>query len=220
MTTIQLDSEFLQYLVGNSHQPGDRLPSLADLSAQLNVSVSKLREQLEVARALGLVDVRPRAGIRCTAYSFLPAVRSSLLCGLGLDHSLFDAFGELRVRTESGFFHEAVAALLPDDIAALRDLIVRAEAKLDGHPIQIPHAEHRDLHLGIFRRLDNPFVLGLLEAYWDAYEAVELNLYADYEYLQQVWQYHARIVDCIEGSDPDGALEAFDEHIRLLRYRR
>ncbi len=30
-------------------------------------------------------------------------------------------------------------------------------------------------------------MLGLLEAYWDAYEAVELNTYADYAYLQEVW---------------------------------
>ncbi|MEZ4618515.1 MAG: hypothetical protein R2867_23780 [Caldilineaceae bacterium] len=45
----------------------------------------------------------------------------------------------------------------------------------------------------IFRRLQNPFVLGLLDAYWDGYEAVELNTYADYRYLQKVWQYHAKL---------------------------
>jgi hypothetical protein len=39
--------------------------------------------------------------------------------------------------------------------------------------------------------------VGLLEAYWDAYEAVELNTYADYAYLQEVWRYHERIVEAI-----------------------
>ena len=85
--------------------------------------------------------------------------------------------------------------------------------------IQIPHEEHRRLHLGIFRRLENPFVIGLLEAYWDGYEAVQLNLYADYEYLREVWDYHTRIVDCIERGDADGARQAFLEHIALLRHR-
>ncbi len=74
-------------------------------------------------------------------------------------------------------------------------------------------------HLTTFKRLENPFVQGLLEAYWDAYEAVEMNRYADYDYLQSVWDYHERILECIEAGDFDGAQEAFVEHTRLLRYR-
>ena len=66
-----------------------------------------------------------------------------------------------------------------------------AQLKLSQDRIQIPHPEHRAFHLTIYSRLHNPFVLGLLEAYWDGYEAVELNTYADYGYLQEVWSYHA-----------------------------
>ena len=51
-------------------------------------------------------------------------------------------------------------------------LIERALEKLRGTPVQVPHEEHRKLHLMIYSRLDNPFVTGILEAYWDAYEAV------------------------------------------------
>ena len=85
--------------------------------------------------------------------------------------------------------------------------------------VKIPHGEHRQLHLGIYRRLDNPFVLGILEAYWEAYEAVGLNVFADYDYLQHVWSYHQRMVDSIRaGNLPDG-YQALVEHKDLLYHR-
>ena len=47
-------SEFLRYLA--SHPEAENgLPSLNKLSADLGISLAALREQLEVARALGLV---------------------------------------------------------------------------------------------------------------------------------------------------------------------
>ena len=73
---------FLKYLAENANSNGhadhDRLPSLTDLSEELGVSISSLREQLEVARALGFVEVRPRTGIRRLPYTFGPSVSESL----------------------------------------------------------------------------------------------------------------------------------------------
>ncbi|MEZ4556270.1 MAG: FCD domain-containing protein [Caldilineaceae bacterium] len=62
-------------------------------------------------------------------------------------------------------------------------------------------------------------MLGLLEAYWDAYEAVELNTYADYRYLTAVWDYHERIVDAIEAGDPAQGKQLLVEHMQLLSNR-
>jgi DNA-binding FadR family transcriptional regulator len=75
------------------------------------------------------------------------------------------------------------------------------------------------LHLGVFRRLENPFVLGILEAYWDAYEEIGLNLYADYDYLQEVWQYHQKMVAAICAGDIDAGYDALIEHTDMLYHR-
>jgi len=91
-----------------------------------------------------------------------------------------------------------------------------AHAKLNTERIQIPYPEHRAFHLAIYRRLENPFVLGLLEAYWDAYEAVELNTYADYAYLQEVWSYHERIADALLAGDPELGKELLVQHMQLI----
>ncbi len=212
-------SEFLRYLARHA-EAEDGLPSLAELSRELGISVAGLREQLEVARALGLVEVRPRTGTRRRPFSFAPAVNQTLGYALALDRSHFDKFAELRNHIEIAYWDEAVCKLTEDDKRQLQALVVRAQEKLHGSPVQVPHEEHRKLHLLIYRRLDNPFVTGILEAYWDSYEAVGLNMYAgSIDYLNQVWQYHARMVECICSGDVDGGREALKKHVDLLAHR-
>ncbi|MFN2201301.1 MAG: FadR/GntR family transcriptional regulator [Caldilineaceae bacterium] len=214
-----LDCEFIRYLIEEELRPGDRLPSLVELSNQIGISVSKLREQLEVARTLGLVEASPRRGITRTEYSFLPPVRLSLLTAIELDRSRFEQYSELRIHLETAYWDEAIASLTSDETALLQGLVQQAKAKLSGPRIQIPYPEHRNLHLTIFSRLNNPFVVGLLEAYWDAYEAVELNTYADLSYLKEVWDYHGRIVDAICAHDEAAGKRLLIEHMGLLSKR-
>jgi DNA-binding FadR family transcriptional regulator len=212
-------SEFLRYLA--SHEEAERgLPTLNELSRELGIGLAALREQLEVARALGLVEVKPRMGTRRREYSFTPAIRQSLGYAIALDHSHFRKYAELRKHVESAFWHEAVCTLTDEDKQEMQNLMARAWQKLRGTPVQTPHEEHRQLHLKIFSRLDNPFVTGILEAYWDAYEAVGLNVFAGgYDYLQEVWQYHQKIVDAIWTGDFQAGYEALVAHTDLLYQR-
>jgi len=213
----RLPSEFLRYLANNAGHAGERLPSIPDLADQLGISIGKLREQLEVARTLGMVEVRPKTGIRTAEYSFTSGLRTSLMFALAIDPNYFEHYGVLRNHIEACFWHEAVALLTPEDINYLQQLVDTAWEKLRGEPIQIPHAEHRELHLRIFTRLQNPFVLGLLEAYWEGYEAVGLSVYADYAYLCEVWNYHQRMVQAIADGEYEAGYQALVEHTGLLQ---
>lgn len=216
MYTDKILPEFLCYLLAEASEAGDRLPSLNQLSVELGISVGKLREQMEVARTLGLVEASPRRGIVRTPYQFAPPVRLSLLTALSIDRHYFDSFSSLRIHLEVVYWHEAVVLLTDEDKCYLRVLVQKAREKLSQPRIQIPYPEHRELHMTIFGRLRNPFVLGLLEAYWDGYEAVELNTYADYRYLQEVWAYHERIVEAIEQGDYVLGRTLLIEHMQLL----
>src|SRR5512134_462672 len=118
-------SEFLRYLA--SHEEAqNKLPSLSDLSRELGVSIASLREQLEVARALGLVEVKPRLGTRRRSYSFTPAIRQSLGYALALNDGHFRKYSELRNHVEAAFWHEAVQKLTNEDKVELQNLIERA----------------------------------------------------------------------------------------------
>jgi DNA-binding FadR family transcriptional regulator len=217
---ISLDnSEFLRYLAAHPEAEGG-LPPLASLSRELGLSVGALREQLEVARALGLVEVRPRTGTRRRPFSFAPAVRQTLGYAVAVDEKHFQNFSDLRNHLESAYWDEAARRLTDDDKAELQSLVDRACDKLKRTPVEVPHEEHRRLHLTIYRRLENPFVTGLLESYWDMYEAVGLNLYGgDIDYLNEVWDYHARMVSAILSGDYADGRVALLEHVDLLAQR-
>ena len=209
-------SEFLRYLAQHEETDGRQLPPLSELSRQLGVSIASLREQLEVARALGLVEVKPRVGTKRLPYSFTPAVRQSLSYAITHDKNNFETFADLRQHVEVAYWYEAVQLLTLEDQENLRTLVACAWDKLRGNPIQIPHEEHRELHLGIYQRLNNPFVIGLLEAYWGAYETVGYNFYTDLNYLQEVWRYHQKMVDGICNQDFDSGYKALNEHADLI----
>jgi len=213
-------SEFIRYLASHEEAEGN-VPSLSDLSRELGISVAGLREQLEVARALGMVEVRPRTGTRRLAYSFAPAVKQSLAYALALNENYFEKYSQLRNHLEAAYWDEAVKLLTEEDKLELQTIIKRAQDKLSGNIIQVPHEEHRRLHMLIYKRLNNPFVTGLLEAYWDAYEAVGLNLYAgSRDYLQEVWGYHKTMVQSICNGNYSAGHKALVTHIDLLAHRR
>ena len=216
---VDRQSEFLHYLAQMGLPAGERLPPLPEMARKLGVSVGKLREQLEVARALGLVEVRPKTGIRALPFSAFPGLWVSLRYALSSDPAAFEQFEALRHHVEASFFHEAVLLLQPNDLRHLERLVSKAWERLRGEPIQIPHAEHRELHLAIYSRLNNPFVHGILEAYWEAYETAGLNVYSDYAYLHEVWTYHERVVTGIANGNYDNAYSALVEHTGLVRNR-
>jgi len=219
-TTSESLSEFLRYLAQHEVINGQRLPALSEISRELGVGIASLREQLEVARALGLVEVKPRTGMKRLPYSFTPAVRQSLRYALILNNEHFRMYSELRNHIEGAYWFEAVRLITEEDKQELQNLVSQAKDKLNGSPIQIPHEEHRKLHMVIYQRLENPFVTGLLEAYWDAYEAVGLNVFTGgLSYLEEVWEYHTQMVEAICDNDYEAGYQALIQHTDLLYHR-
>jgi DNA-binding FadR family transcriptional regulator len=210
--------DFIKYLA-NGNGRGERLPSLQELSEKYGISISVLREQLQVARALGLVEVRPRTGIKRLPYTFAPAVRESLFYAMARDRGNFDQFSDVRRHLERAYWFEAVEKLTPADIQHLRELVERAEEMLHDEPIRVPHAEHRELHIVIYQHLENPFVLGLLEAYWEAYDQVGLSRYTGLAYQEQVWKFHRQIVEAIAAGDFERGFKLLNEHFDLIDKR-
>lgn len=216
MRLSRLNSAFLDYLVEQDVVPGEKLPTLAEMSDEIGISIGKLREQLEVARSLGLVSVRPRVGTQREAFDFLPAVRNSAFFGLATGEANFAQFSQLRRSLETSLWPEAVVRLTKADRERLQEIVAQAWEKLREEPVHIPNREHRALHLTIFSRLDNPFVQGILEAYWDVYEASELTRLASYEYWLKVWDYHERLVAAICAEEIERGQQLLVEHFRLL----
>lgn len=213
-------SEFIDYLVTHDRNGSRRLPPLSQISAETHLGIGKLREQMAVARALGLIEAAPKRGIECLGYDFLPAVRMSLEAGIALDANCFQEFADLRIRLEIAFWADAVQALRESDLGRLEELCDVAEGKLARDVVEIPHEEHREFHLRICSHLPNPFVLALLTAYWDVYRIVAPKYFEELAHLQQVWRYHRRIVQALQAGHMEESRRLHVEHMRLLELCR
>jgi DNA-binding FadR family transcriptional regulator len=214
-----LQSDLLKYIIENGYKPGDLLPTIQEISQSMGVSVAKTRESLEIARVLGIVEVKPGRGTRVSSYRFTPAMTLSALYAVGQDPAHFEHMRQMRNALENAFWDEAVRRLTEQEITTLRKLVGAARRLLSREPAQVPAAEHRAFHLTIFGRLDNPFVLGVLESFWDIYEAFGMNVYMELDYHRKVWDYHERIVDAIEKGDIEAGRSLLVEHMSLLQHR-
>jgi len=214
----------LQYIVDHDLKPegegeSSKLRPMDELCRELGISRGKLREQLIAAEAWGVVEMRPGDGTYVRPVDFYTPIRTLLLYSVTLDRENFTRYYELRTQLEIAFWEDATSKLMPEDKEKLQRIIERAERKLVGRPVEIPHREHRDLHLLAFSRLGNDYVLGLLRAYWDAYEAVGLHLYFDYDYYQAMWSSHKAMVDAIIAGQYAEGREILGQHFTLLSER-
>jgi DNA-binding FadR family transcriptional regulator len=212
-------SELLQYLASLPDDGDGRIPTLAALSRQLGISTATLREQLEVARMMGIVEVHPKTGIRKVGYSFRSAATTSAAYAISHDPASFNAYSDLRKHLEAAYFIEAAQLLTPSDVDALDKIVKKAQEKLQTGYFQIPSVEHHEFHLLIYRHIENVFVTGILEAYWEVYRASGFEMYPDVQYLQRIWQYHARILDLIRKKDFAQGLTVLLEHMDMIKQR-
>ncbi|KAF0112463.1 MAG: hypothetical protein FD147_59 [Chloroflexi bacterium] len=212
-------SELLKYLASIPEDARQRIPPLSELSQTLGVSVASLREQLEVARLLGIVEIKPKSGIRKTKYELKPAVVASLTYGVESNSRLFWQVSDMRKHLEAAYFIEAAQMLSTADKEELDVLVKKAQLRLRSIPSQLPNIEHREFHLVIYRRISNHLVFNLLETYWDLYRLTGLDIYTDINYVDRVWQYHARIVEQIKQGNYSRGLQILLEHMDLISQR-
>ena len=215
----QKQDQFLEYLISHHVNNDDSILSIRQISEDLEISAASVRELLELGKNFGLINARPRKGIEILPYNFYPAVVKSLYCGIKINKTLFQQFSDLRNQLEKAYFIRAAESLTIEDWKDLEELVYRAKRKLKSNPAQIPHTEHRKFHLLIYRHLENIFVTGCLEAFWDVYELIGMNLYEDLKYLNRVWKYHEEIAHQISKGNLDDAAKSLSDHMEMIYTR-
>lgn len=222
MSLDLLSHSIVRYIIEDLGEPSEepaKLPPLDQLAKQLGVSRGKLREDLIAAQAYGVIEMRPGDGTYLCPFDFYTAVRPLILYSIACNKGDFDRLYRLRARMEVAFWDDAAQTLGQAEIDQLAHILDRADAKLQGYPIEIPHREHRDFHVLIYSRLDNPFAQGLLKAYWDAYEAVGLHRYFELSYYQRMWTSHRGMVEAIASGENEAGKQILLQHFTLLEDR-
>ncbi len=197
----------------------EKLPSMQALADEMGISRGKVREDLIAAQAYGIVEMRPGDGTYVRPFDFYDAIRPAVLYAIACDRENFEHFRKLRAYLEVTFWEEATRRLDAEDLDRLDAIVARAEAKLSGSPIRIPHAEHRELHMRIFSKLENPFVQGLLRVYWDTYAVIEMHLFYQLSHYEAMWASHRAMVDALQDGRPGEGKDVLVEHFTILEHR-
>ena len=209
-------SPVLKFIADATRQD-EPIPSISDLSAQLGISTASVREQLEVPKQLGFVEVRTRTGIQKHEFCLTRPLTLSMTYGLRVDPELFHEYASLRQQLEIAYWYEACSLLEKSHIQELRKLEERATWKINQNPVMMPTPEHRKFHLSIYRALNNRVLNSVLETYWDLYEASQIHIYRNHEYLESVWSYHRQMLDAIASKAFEKGYDALVTHFDLMK---
>jgi DNA-binding FadR family transcriptional regulator len=209
-------SPVLKFIADATRQD-EPIPSISELSSQLGISTASVREQLEVPKELGFVEVRTRTGIQRHEFCLTRPLTLSMTYGLRVDPGLFQEYASVRRQLEIAYWYEACALLGKSQIEELQTLEERANWKINQSPVVIPTAEHRNFHLAIYRPLNNRVLNSVLETYWDLYEASRIQYYRNHEYLESVWSYHRQMLDAIASKAYEKGYEALVTHFDLIK---
>ncbi|MEL7644765.1 MAG: FCD domain-containing protein [Anaerolineaceae bacterium] len=212
-------SELLDYLA-EAQRAQAPIPSIPELSHLLGISVASVREQLEVARTLGFVDVKTKVGIQNREFSLNQCLELGLRYGAKVQPNVPDALRDLRKHIEISYWHEAAPQLTSGEIQSLYRIVEAALVGIGREPTYFPQTEHREFHMLIFAHLENQIAKNILETFWKLTVDYERNLFPDRAYLENVWNYHRRIADALAARDYERGYQWLVEHMDLVKQRK
>ncbi|MGE5541463.1 MAG: FadR/GntR family transcriptional regulator [Bacillota bacterium] len=202
--------QLVGYVEAGDITPGERFPSERELERQLGVSRGILREAFRVLEARGLIESRPGGG------RFLREVTGLFRDGVtlvALEKSVLLDVVESRLALEVNVARLAAVRATREDVINLRNVVKKFFSR------NSPREEDKDLdfHLAVARATHN-FVL---------HELVKLQINLLKEHRQQAhldkneWEAlcleHRRVLEAIEGGNPEAAAGAMEAHLLRLK---
>jgi GntR family galactonate operon transcriptional repressor len=138
--------------------PGGLLPSMVVLSEELGVSRPALREAIKVLGAKGMVEVRPRTGIRVRPRDNWNVMDPELLswCGPELGAELLRNLLQCRLLMEPGAAALAAENATAAQVAAIEEAFNRMQA---AENLELRVAADLDFHVAVLKASGNLFLV-------------------------------------------------------------
>lgn len=209
--------ELLMHLIlERGYRPGDPLPTEAELSAELNLGRSSVREGMRALESLGIVRARQGVGSTLEETS-LDGFTDGILFWSRMRRR--DGSGSLRAITEvrealeTGLIRAAVAAATEESIATMRECVDRMRAAAAGGEYA-PDADTA-FHRALYAPLDNWILDSLIVAFWKVHALAADTEDGPLGTPAEIADIHVGIVEAIETQDVDAARAAMLRHFHL-----
>ncbi len=195
-------------------RPGDRLPSEADLAAELGMSRLSIREATRSLQTLGVIEAQHGNGLFVSAFSFRPLIEQ-LPYGLAAPGMALEEILAAREAMEVGLM-PAVARM--GDGEHLDKCAELAREMTELEKAGKPYADvDREFHLQLYRGLGNPLVDNLIELFWELFTRLGDAIPGPKE--EQRGLAHLRIVEALQSDDPLDGIRCMQHHFADVRAR-
>lgn len=200
---------------------GDRLPTEAELSEQLGVSRTVVREAVNQLESLGLLSVQRGRGMFVGNGSSLSSCVKMLRTALTLSPGELVQFTEFRRAIECHAARRAAELATPQDLAELKTLCddMDREGREHLEAMQIDFQFHRRL----MTITGNELLCSVLEVIQEFVLAAMVQTTPQPRDRKQSHRRHLAILRAVRSGNPDAAEKAMREHmdhtVRVLEER-
>jgi DNA-binding FadR family transcriptional regulator len=212
----ELQERFKEYILVNKLQPGDPLPTEAQLAEQLGVSRAAVREGLRSLESLGVIYSRRGEGRYVRGFNLDPILQN-LRYSMLFDTEDVRQMIEVRERLEAGFIGDAIAAMDQETLAELRALMgqmyqraVAGEYFLD---------KDLEFHCTIYRPINNQVLLKLLDVFCTIYKNLRDQSLLFVRNSVAEADKHTKILEAIEAGDAELARRRLLDHFSGIKER-
>ncbi len=204
----QIADQVRQLMLNGQYPPGSRLPAERDLAQQLGVSRPSLREALIALEIDGTIEIRMGSGIYA-----LNATRP-----IASNRSLGESPTELmqaRAVIESAVVIQAAAAMTPETLTALRDILTMMRTEIvEGRK---PLEQDRQFHLTIAESVGNTVLYEIVASLFDERHSPMSDHIRGLFETPETWQFalseHEAILAALEARNPLAAQAAMHAHL-------
>ena len=201
-------------ILKNQLQPGDILPSEAQLCQEIGVSRNVMREAIKSMELMGMVKACPGRGTEVMEFNMDFFLQHVMLFNLAGDDEHIRQMFQIRKTLELGFMRQAFDSIRPEQIRHMRELVERM--RISWEESGVFSEEDRDFHLTLFSSVGNPVLNSLLNAIWAIDKDYELE--EKLPHLATSVNKHDAIVKGLEAYDYLSFARAMDQHYSSGKY--
>ena len=203
-----------QLIQRRDYQPGDRLPSIAEMARHFGVAGASVREGLRKLETLGVVDIRHGSGV------YVGRIPDALLIsnpgfGGAISKKLLVDLIEARIPIEVQSVSLAAEHATAEDLVQLRTLLVRAGATLDDAVLL--NQTNLAFHRAIAQASGNGVLFQLLEVLGSLFKEEQRVILDIHGSRGQDHAEHLGILEALERRDAALAAERMRAHLDGVR---
>lgn len=199
-----------EWIDGGVYPVGSLLPSQRDLSEQLGISRTSLREALSTLQGLGLVVARPGKGMYVTeAPEAAPVAEAWRFAD---SHALTDVY-QLRYALEGFAARLAALVVQPEDVAALQANLQAMQHSIERADFVQASQLDFEFHLQIATISGNHAIADVLRGSGEVMQESQRLPFYKRGARHATSQEHAAIIDALAQGRPELAQQAMATHI-------